>query len=108
MMKRATYNGLFAYLTLVFGGLSLAAGVASHFKITPVPHLVGVLAIGICVLVPPITFWVDWVVFAHELDCEQKRDFAKHRHDLSRNIWIALAGILVYLFGIPFPGTSGG
>ena len=49
---------------------------------------------------PPIFFWLDWVVFAKELDGDDKRDVAKHTHDLSRNIWLAFAAILAYLFDI--------
>ena len=47
---------------------------------------------------PPIFFWVGWVAFSRELNTDPKRDFAKHTHDLGRNIWIAFAGILAYLF----------
>src|SRR5262245_19705273 len=47
-----------------------------------------------------IFFWVDWVAFSDELTTDGLRDFAKHTHDLGRNIWIAFAGILAYLFNI--------
>jgi len=59
----------------------------------------GPYVVAFWVLVPPIFFWIDWVWFSSELNSPTKREFAKHTHDLARNIWIAFAGILAYLFG---------
>jgi hypothetical protein len=42
-------------------------------------------------ILPADFFWIDWVCFSNELTDEASRDFAKHTHDLSRNIWIAFA-----------------
>lgn len=52
---------------------------------------------GFWVIVPPVFFWVDWVIFCDGLG-DPEREAAKHTHDLSRNIWVAFAGILYFLF----------
>jgi hypothetical protein len=104
-MTRTTFNWVFGGLGALIGAISLGIGLCVSLKFGP-PHLKawGPFVIGIWILVPPIFFWMDWVCFASELKTDELRDFAKHTHDLSRNIWIALAAILAYLFGVPLLG----
>ena len=105
-MSRADYNWYFRRLSIVVGFASVLLGLASSFKLGPSGlKAIGPFVVGIWVLFPPIFFWIHWVWFSDELKTQQTQDFVKHSHDLSRNIWIALAGILAYLFGIPLPGT---
>ena len=51
------------------------------------------------VLLPPIFFWADWTFFFGQIPVEE-RDAAKHTHDLSRNIWLAVLVVLAYSYGI--------
>jgi hypothetical protein len=62
----------------------------------------GQLIIGFWVLIPPIFFWVDWVFFCRGLSA-QALDGAKHTHELSRNIWLALIVALIAAFEIKWP-----
>jgi hypothetical protein len=65
----------------------------------------GKFLIGFWGLVPPLFFWVDWVWLCSYLaPNDPEREVAKHTHDLSRNIWIALVAILAILFAVRFPG----
>jgi hypothetical protein len=100
-MSRAGFNWVFAILSALIGAVSLVVGLCVSLKTGP-PGLkeYGPFLIGIWILGPPIFFWVDWVCFPNELETDAKRDFAKHTHDLSRNIWLALIAILAYLFGV--------
>jgi hypothetical protein len=50
-------------------------------------------------LVPPLYFWVEWNLFWVELD-EAERERAKHNHELARNLWLGLIGVLSVSFGI--------
>jgi hypothetical protein len=65
----------------------------------------GKFLIGFWALVPPLFFWVDWVWLCTYLPAgDPEREVAKHTHDLSRNIWLALVGILAVLFALRIPG----
>jgi len=86
--------GFFAVGSFLAGLCPVTFGQLSHKQL-------GLVLVGIWVFFPPIFFWIDWVCFSNELTDEASRDFAKHTHDLSRNIWIAFAAILAYLFEIP-------
>ena len=57
---------------------------------------VGPFALGAWTLLPPIFFWVDWTFFCDDLDKDELAA-VKHTHDLARNIWLALIGVLVVL-----------
>jgi hypothetical protein len=106
-MDRKKYNTVFTHLSIYGGVISLLIGLVAYFDNFSISKTAGAVLIGIWTLAPPIFFWVDWVNYSGELDTDAKRDFAKHTHDLGRNIWIAFAAILVFLFGIPFAGSSG-
>jgi hypothetical protein len=61
------------------------------------------LVIGFWAIVPPLFFWIDWVMF---LPGEADREVAKHTHDLSRNIWLALVVTLALIFEVKLPGIN--
>lgn len=54
------------------------------------------LHLAFWIFVPPLFFWIDWVFFCNGLQADE-REIAKHTHDLSRNIWLALVAILGYV-----------
>jgi hypothetical protein len=61
--------------------------------------------IGFWVIVPPIFFWLDWVWLCSYLaPSAPEREVAKHTHDLSRNIWLAVVAILAISFAVELPG----
>jgi len=69
----------------------------------PVTHeQLGKVLIGFWALVPPVFLWTDWVGF-RPADQNDKEN-AKHTHDLSRNIWLALVAVLTVLFNIKWTG----
>lgn len=78
-----------------FGPLSYES-----FTLGPWTHdQLGMFLIGFWAVVPPLFFWLDWVLFCSRLaPSDPAREVAKHTHDLSRNIWLALVGVLAVLF----------
>src|SRR4051812_32402662 len=107
-MSRHQFNWTLGSIGALFGVFSLIVGLCAFLKVGP-PGLqtCGPYLIGIWILVPPLFFWVDWVYFSDELNTPELRDVAKHTHDLSRNIWIALTAVLAYLFHVvEFPGIG--
>ena len=65
--------------------------VASYMFFVFTGAQLGKVLVVVWALAPPVFFWVDWVVFCRGLTAEEK-NVAKHTHDLSRNIWLALIG----------------
>jgi hypothetical protein len=101
-MDRDTYNRAGGVASAVIAVLSVLAGIIPTSTLGPLSHdNLGKLLIGFWVIAPPVFFWVDWVAF---LPAQADRDVAKHTHDLARNIWLALVGILAVLFAVKFPG----
>jgi hypothetical protein len=102
--KRETSNRSFTILSVVFALVSFGAGLCPSVKWGLSSHKqLGEILVAIWVVFPPIFFWYDWVWFPDYFTDKDARDIAKHTHDLSRNIWVAYAAILAYLFGIkPF------
>jgi hypothetical protein len=99
---RAWYNGLGALASIVIAAWSLWVAIKPTYALPSLTHVdLGKLIIGFWVIVPPVFFWIDWVAFLPEND--RDRDVAKHTHDLARNIWLALVGILAVLFSVKFP-----
>jgi hypothetical protein len=114
-MSREDYNWRFGWGAGVFAFLSLLAGILSRFHICPFDQpWVAMVVIGSWALLPPIFFWIDWVWFFERGDDQTildparaaRRDIAKHSHDLARNIWLGLLGILYVLFALKLPGIG--
>jgi len=63
----------------------------------------GKFIVAFWMLTPPVIFWIDWVCFCRHLTVKEK-NVAKHSHDLSRNVWLALVGVLVVAFKLGMPG----
>jgi hypothetical protein len=92
-----------AVVAAVFGGWSLYKALDPTSTFMSLDHrALGKLLIGIWGLLPPIFFWLDWVCFCRDLDKEQQ-EFAKHTHDLGRNVWLALLAVLAILFELKLP-----
>ena len=102
---RALANMLFGGIAAILAILSLWAGMDSSSTLFMPSHKqLGAILIVFWVGAPPLFFWFDWVVLCKNMRLDSAaRDVAKHTHDLSRNIWLALVLILVYLFFERFP-----
>jgi hypothetical protein len=103
---RLFYNMVGVLISVVLGYWSLRKALNSSSTFGPWTHeQLGQLLIGFWALVPPLFFWVDWVLLCSYLPPgDPLRDVAKHTHDLSRNIWLALVAVLAILFAVRFPG----
>jgi len=100
MKLRVVYNGVGVLIGIVFGAWSICKALVVTSTVGCLTHeQLGTCVIGFGVLVPPAFFWLDWVVFCRCMTTRE-RDFTKHTHDLSRNIWLALIAMLTVLFKI--------
>ncbi len=103
-MSRATFNWILGFVSAVFALFSLYVAIkvafTSSYEIFGfTAKQLGKTLVAVWALAPPVFFWVDWVVFCRGLT-EAEKSKAKHTHDLSRNIWLALIGVLVVVFGL--------
>ncbi len=101
MTKREKYNAWGTALSIIFAVVSVLAALNPHSRLGPwLDHDAwGKLIIGVWTIAPPVFFWADWVFFCEAAD----REVAKHTHDLARNIWLGLLGVLTFtFFGAPW------
>ena len=97
---RDIYNVFFGVAATVAALVSLYAGITPNFELFGFRgERLGKVLVSLWVLVPPVFFWFDWVFFCRNLT-EAQKDKAKHTHDLSRNIWLALIAVLAGAFGL--------
>ena len=102
MTPRDKYNWGFGSLAVLFAAYSLCHAVdfAGHLP-KATPGNFERLIVAVWALAPPIFLWIDWVCFRPAEEIARKE--AQHTHDLARNIWLGLVGILVGVFGFkPF------
>jgi hypothetical protein len=59
--------------------------------------------VGFWAITPPVVFWIDGAFFLRYV--REDRDIAIHKHDLGRNIWLALVGVLAALFQLSWPSS---
>ena len=105
MMDRSIYNRLFGTIAAVFAIACVVIAWNPTWTVGSLTHKqFGAVLIGIWVIAPPIFFWADWVCYSGAFKDEGSRDLAKHTHDLSRNIWLALIVLLAYMFDVPLLG----
>ncbi|HXU47072.1 MAG TPA: hypothetical protein VN783_16200 [Thermoanaerobaculia bacterium] len=99
-MIRADAAKLSAVISIYLALLSLDLGVIHRACPGALPCWVGPTVVGFWVLVPPIWFWSEWVVFSSKMNDPREREHVQHLHDLSRNVWLALIAILIALFDL--------
>ncbi len=103
-MTRSCFNWTCGSLSAILGVISLIVAINESFVFESCSRpCIGKLLVGFWVLAPPIFFWVDWVVFCRGLS-KAKLEVARHTHDLSRNIWLALIVMLAATFGLKLSG----
>jgi Hypothetical bacterial integral membrane protein (Trep_Strep) len=55
-------------------------------------------------LVPPLWFWCNWrFCFKYKANGEYNPQYVTHLHDLGRNVWLAVVGLLAIAFGFKLP-----
>jgi hypothetical protein len=93
---------------VVFALVSLWAGMNGSSKWMFDSHeKLGSYLLAFATLVPPVYFWIDWVWLCSFMPVkDDRREVAKHTHDLSRNIWIGLLGVLAVLFKLAPVGVQ--
>lgn len=103
---RKIYNFIGGALSVVFALWSLRQALDPSSTFGPWTHdELGKVLIAFWGLVPPLFFWLDWVWLCSYLaSYDPEREVAKHTHDLSRNIWVALVAVLAILFAVKIPG----
>jgi uncharacterized BrkB/YihY/UPF0761 family membrane protein len=93
---RTAFNWIGGIVAIILAGASIYVALNKNFTCAQLSHDdLGKLIVGFWAVIPPIFFWIDWVVLYSRI---ADRDAAKHTHDLSRNIWLGLVGILAYAF----------
>jgi len=99
---RTFYNVVGGVLGILLAVWSLDKALSPSSTFGPWTHEeLGQHLIGFWALVPPLFFWADWVILCRHLPAgDPRREDAKHTHDLSRNIWVSLVGVLAVLFTV--------
>jgi hypothetical protein len=59
---------------------------------------IGGVIVGGWAIIPPVWLFYDWVFFRDKVS-RLEWDAIKHTHDLVRNLWLGLLGVLTALFG---------
>jgi hypothetical protein len=97
-MTRDQYNLCGGVAAVLFAIISLLALVCK--KQLPAgwnADNVGGFLVAVWAILPPAFFWLDWVYLCRGMS-PADRDIAIHSHDLARNIWIGLLGVLTFGF----------
>jgi hypothetical protein len=103
LRKRRCYLVGGTVLSALCADLTLCYAPDFHLAEKKNPDLVAYAIMAFWLMVPPVYLWLDWVIFAGDLDADN-RERAKHTHDLARNIWVGLLAILAYAFKLGAPG----
>ena len=101
-MTRSKYNWIVGVFAAILGPVSLYVALKQSMVLDFCSRgCVGKSLLAFWLLIPPVFFWLDWVVFSRNLT-PPEREVAQHTHDLSRNVWLALVASLVVIFGLTF------
>jgi hypothetical protein len=97
-MTRDQYNFWGGFAAVLFALISLLALVCkNHLPWGWSANVVGGILVAAWAILPPGFFWIDWVHFCEGME-KDNREIAKHTHDLARNIWLGLLGVLTFGF----------
>jgi len=103
-MTKLKYNWIVGVLAAILGPVSLFVALNQSIVFGFCSRAcMGKSLLAFWLLIPPVFFWLDWVVFSRNLTPPQ-REMAQHTHDLSRNVWLALVASLVVIFGLTLGG----
>ena len=103
-MTKSNYNWMVGALAAILGPVSLFIALKPSIVFDFCSRAcIGKSMLTFWLLIPPVFFWLDWVVFSRNFTPAQ-REVAQHTHDLSRNVWLALVASLVAIFGLTLGG----
>ena len=103
-MTKSRYNWIIGVSSAVLGPISLYIALKPSIVFDFCSRAcIGKSMLAFWLLIPPVFFWLDWVVFSRNFTPPQ-REVARHTHDLSRNVWLALVASLVVIFGLTLGG----
>ena len=103
-MTRLRYNWIVGGLAAILGPVSLYVALKQSMVFDFCSRAcIGKSMVAFWLLIPPVFFWLDWVVFSRKLT-PPEREMTQHTHDLSRNVWLALVACLVVIFGLKLSG----
>ncbi len=102
--SRSCYNNTLGTISILFALCSVVYGFGRYVGWWTLNKSVGDILIAIWVIVPPIVFWFDWLIFFPEIkEMPGGIEAAKVTYELNRNVWVALIVVLYALFGFrPF------
>jgi hypothetical protein len=96
-MSRDRINWGAGLAAVVFAVISLLLLLFKGHMSKDTADTVGKFLVAVWAILPPAFFWYDWVYLCDGLS-PPALDFAKHTHDLARNIWIGLLGVVAFGF----------
>jgi hypothetical protein len=96
-MTRDQYNWWGGFVAIVVAAISLLCAAFTGHMSKTTAETIGKVVVVIWAIGPPAFFWGDWVYFCGGLD-DAAKEIAKHTHDLARNIWLGLLGVLTLAF----------
>ena len=99
--SRATFNMFCAVVSIILAIASILIGII--IPTSEIKDTIGQISLSIGVIVPPIFFWIDWIM-CENVD-SKTAERAKHNHDLARNIWLGFIVLLAVLFYLEWPGS---
>jgi hypothetical protein len=100
-MTREQYNWIGGGAAAIFAIVSIIAALNPHSKLGSLTDHVGwgKIIVFVWAFFPPLFFWFDWIYFCQQQDVTAgDREIAKHTHDLARNIWLGLLGVITFTF----------
>jgi len=99
-MTKSNYNWMVGALAAILGPVSLFVALKQSIAFDFCSRAcLGRSMLAFWLLIPPVFFWLDWVVFSRNFT-PARREVAQHTHDLRRNVWLAP----VVIFGLTLGG----
>jgi uncharacterized membrane protein YhaH (DUF805 family) len=96
-MTRDQFNWWGGALAIVLAVVSMLLVLFKNRMSKETADIVGKIVVAVWAILPPAFFWIDWVYFCGGLSATDK-EIAKHTHDLARNIWLGLLGVITLGF----------
>ena len=96
-VTREQFNFYGGALAVVLALVSIVLAACKGRMSKKTADTVGKVVVAVWAILPPGFFWIDWVYFC-DLTTADARDIAKHTHDLARNIWLGVLGVMTLAF----------
>ncbi len=96
-MSRDRFNFWGGIAAIGLGVISVGLLLSKNGMTKETADIVGKVVVAVWAVAPPAFFWIDWVYFCNRLPPDEQ-EVAKHTHDLARNIWLGLLGVMTLGF----------